>query len=89
MTRRDRYNSEFGASVSQALAEANINQADLATSAGVSPSYLNQMMTGRKKASPEWVDIVSRTLKLRDAARKQLHKAAAKDAGYDIDLTKE
>ena len=89
MTRRDRYDSEFGASVSQALAEAKINQAELAVRSGMSPSYLNQTMTGRKHIPTKWIDVVAESLGLQDAQRKRLHLAAAKDAGYDIDLTKE
>ena len=94
-SRRTKNDSAFGASVSNTLAEvnlthkANITQNSLAHKIGVSPSYLNQMMTGRKTPTPKWVDIVASTLKLQDDQRKKLHAAAAKDAGYDIDLTKE
>jgi transcriptional regulator with XRE-family HTH domain len=88
MTRRNRYSTEFGASVSKELAEARLSQSELAAKTGLSASHLNQMMTGRKRAAPEWVDIIASTLKLQEPDRKRLHRAAAKDAGYDIDLTK-
>ena len=89
MTGRKRYDTEFGASVSTALAEAKTTQNQLATDIGASPSYLNQMMTGRKVPTPKWVNLVADTLRLQEDRRKMLHSAAAKDAGYDIlDLTK-
>jgi DNA-binding transcriptional regulator YdaS (Cro superfamily) len=86
--RRNRYSSEFGSSVSTALAEARMTANDLATATGVSASYLSQMMTGRKHVSPEWVEIIAAALKAGDERRGQLHLAAAKDAGYDVDLTR-
>ena len=89
MTKNKTYNSEFGASVSQALAEARINQSDLAARAGISPSYLNQTMTGRKHLPTKWIDVVAESLGLQEAQRKRLHLAAAKDAGYDVELTGE
>lgn len=89
MTRRSRYDSEFGNSVSSALTAAKLTQNDLAGNIGVSPSYLNQIMTGRKVAPPKWVEFVAAALKMQDEQRKLLHKAAAKDAGYDVlDLSK-
>lgn len=89
MARLTRYSSEFGASVSTALAEAKLTQNELAAEIKASPSHLNQMMTGRKTPTPKWVDLVADTLRLQGDRRKMLHSAAAKDAGYNIlDLTK-
>lgn len=73
--------SNFGTSVSQSLTGA---QVDLADSAGISQPYLNQMMTGRKKPSPEWVDIIASTLKLSEEKRRDLHLAAARDHGFKL-----
>jgi len=47
------------------------------------------MLTGRKSPSPEWINIVAKTLDLQERQRLKLHRAAARDAGYEIDLTKE
>lgn len=89
MARRTKNNTEFGTSVSKALAEANLRQNDLANRIDASPSHLNQMMTGRKTASPEWVDLVATALNLQAEQRGRLHTAAARDAGYKVlDLTK-
>ena len=88
MTRRNPTNSAFGTSVSNALAEANVSQRELADRVGASPSHLNQVLTGRKKPNAGWADLVAGALRLQDEQRKQLHYAAAKDLGFDLDLTK-
>ena len=87
--RRSKNDTEFGASVSKILTEAKVNQAYLASETKTSLPYVNQMLTGRKRPAPGWIDVVASTLKLQNKKRVQLHRAAAKDAGYDIDLTKE
>jgi cyanate lyase len=86
MSRATRY-SHFGASVSAALAERQLSQADLAEALGRSPAYLNQTMTGTKPASAEWADLVADALKLSRAKRAELHAAAARDHGFKLDLT--
>ena len=63
-----------------------MSQSDLAQAVGKSPAYTNQTMTGRKHASPEWVNLVAETLNLSQKERVVLHRAAAKDQGYEIDL---
>jgi plasmid maintenance system antidote protein VapI len=89
MVRRSKNDTEFGASVSSALAEAHLTANELAARTGLSSSYLNQMMTGRKRVSPEWADLIASTLDLQGKERKKLHAAAVTDMGYDVDLTKE
>jgi len=63
-----------------------MSQADLAEAVGKSHAYTNQTLTGRKSASPEWVNLVAETLRLSRKQRTTLHRAAAKDQGYEIDL---
>ena len=87
--RRSKYDSPFGASVSVALAEARMTQSALARKAGSSTAYVNQLMTGRKKPSPEWVELVADTLNVSPEKRRELHVAAAKQHGFKLDLTKE
>ena len=86
--RRSRYASPFGASVSVALAEARMTQTELAAKTGRSTAYVNQLITGHKKPSPEWVDLIADTLKLSPKDRQALHVAAAKQHGFKLDLTK-
>jgi HD-GYP domain-containing protein (c-di-GMP phosphodiesterase class II) len=51
-------------------------------------AYVNQLITGHKKPSPEWVDLIADTLKLSPEQRQALHVAAAKQHGFKLDLTK-
>lgn len=82
------YNTEFGNSVSTVLTETGRSQTDVANSAGLTPSHLSQFMTGRKTVSPQWCDVIAHALDLKEKQRKALHRAAARDAGYDLDLTR-
>jgi cyanate lyase len=86
MPRRSSTKSTFGAAVSSLLTERRMSQADLAEAVGKSHAYTNQTLTGRKSASPEWVNLVAETLGLSRKQRATLHRAAAKDQGYEIDL---
>ena len=63
-----------------------MSQADLAEAVGKPHAYTNQTLTGRKSASPGWVNLVAETLRLSSKQRATLHRAAAKDQGYEIDL---
>jgi ribosome-binding protein aMBF1 (putative translation factor) len=88
MSRRTPSDCAFGTAVSAALTERRMSQHDLADAIGKSVAYTNQTMTGRKSASPQWVNLVAETLKLSLKERVALHRAAAKDQGYEIDLGK-
>jgi transcriptional regulator with XRE-family HTH domain len=59
MPRRSSTKSTFGAAVSSLLTERRMSQADLAEAVGKSHAYTNQTLTGRKSASPEWVNLVA------------------------------
>lgn len=85
MRRRATYNT-FGESVSKALTDSQKVQNDIAEAAGKSVQYVNNTMTGRAPASPQWVDLVASTLKMSTEQRAGLHRSAARDAGYKIDL---
>lgn len=87
--RKTRYSTNFGSYTSVMLAEAKLHQTDLAAATAKSISYVNHTMTGRSHVSPHWVNLVADVLKLAPQYRETLHRAAAKDAGYEIDLTKE
>ena len=82
------YSTEFGVSARRALAERQMTQLDLANSTGVSCAYTNALITGKKKPSPQWVDLISDTLNLTPEQRQELHVAAAKDHGFKLDLSK-
>jgi len=85
---KSRYFSTFGSAVAEHLAKRGMTQLDLARSVKHSPSSTNMVLTGSRGASPEWVELVSRTLKLSVKEEQKLHYAAAKDHGFKLDLTK-
>lgn len=86
--RKSRTDTEFGAVVSKNLTTASWTQLDLANNTGASLAYMNQMMTGRRRPSAEWADLIADTMRLSDRQRVQLHRAAARDVGFKLDLRK-
>jgi transcriptional regulator with XRE-family HTH domain len=86
-TKRARFRTAFGTALSAQLAQHQQTQADLARRLSRSASYLNQVMSGRKPASAEWVELVADALELAAMERHGLHAAAARDRGYKLDLT--
>ena len=83
-----KYATAFGQALAKQFERRQISQRELAAATGVSPSYVNHTMAGRKAVSPEWADLVADVMQLDEKARVELHRAAAKDAGYKLDLTK-
>ena len=83
-TRRS-YATLFAAALGQQLEPKGIRQADLARLTGRSPSYVNHTIAGRKAVSAEWVNVVAHAIECSDKERRKLHRAAALDAGFDID----
>lgn len=79
--------SNFGHSVRTILTENGTTQSGLAASLGKSPAYLNHVITGKKTPSGNWVDFVADVLKVTPEQRAHMHRSAALDAGYRIDLT--
>ena len=78
--------SEFGTNVSKLLRQRNLTQENLASAAGRSQSYTNQVINGQKAPSALWADLVADVLKLTAEERTKLHAAAARDNGFKIDL---
>lgn len=82
-----RTTSNVGATLSRYLIERGITQSVAASSSGTSKPYLNQIITGHRKAAPEWLDLIADTLKLSRLDREKLHRAGALDHGFKLDLT--
>jgi transcriptional regulator with XRE-family HTH domain len=70
------------------LAGRNVSQARVASAAGFSQPYVNQIATGKRLPPADWIDTVANALGLSPKERERLHRAAAKDHGFKIDLTK-
>ena len=79
---------DFGNSVSRALTENRFTQTDLANATGSTSSYVNQIMTGRKRPNAEWVEMICDVMGLTPHQRQELHQNAAKAHGFKLDLTK-
>lgn len=86
MRKKARYRTNFGTSASLALAEARMTQSEVASAVGVSPAYVNHTFTGRKPAAAKWVDMVADVTGASPARRTQMHRGAAQDAGFRLDL---
>lgn len=80
--------SAFGTAFLEALETRSLNQTQAAESLGVSASYLNQTITGRKNVSASWADMVADVMRFSADERVKLHRAAASDQGFKLDLTK-
>ncbi|WP_218014061.1 helix-turn-helix domain-containing protein [Rubellimicrobium roseum] len=79
--------TETAQALGEILAGRDLSQARAAKLAGTSQPFLNQVATGRRKPSAEWVDLIAAALALSPEESERLHRAAAKDHGFRIDLT--
>lgn len=79
--------SATGSLLKKHLASAGTTQAEFARKAGLSMGYVNFVATGHRNPGPEWVDLIAEHLKLSTEQRAEMHRAAAKDHGFKIDLT--
>jgi hypothetical protein len=71
-SRLTKYSTDFGASVSSSLAEARMTQIDLAAATNRSVAYTNQVITGRKPPTEEWVNLVANCLNLPVEKKQQM-----------------
>ncbi len=76
----------FGRALAEALDRFGLTQAQVAHRLGNSPAYVSQLVKGRKLASGPQVDRLAEALGLPSAERTRLHRAAARDAGFRLEL---
>lgn len=81
-----RTRSNFGLVFDEVLRRRNLRQGDVAERMDVSAAYVSSLTTGKKKASPERIDVMSESLSLTSEETRRLHRAAALDAGFRLDL---
>jgi transcriptional regulator with XRE-family HTH domain len=84
----DEPKTRVGTSLGDILSGRGLSQASAAARANISQPYFNQVVKGRRLASADWIDTVANALDLDDAEREKLHRAAARDHGFKIDLTR-
>jgi transcriptional regulator with XRE-family HTH domain len=80
--------TRLAASLGDILAGRGLSQASAAARANISQPYFNQVAKGRRLASAEWIETVANALDLDHEQRAELHRAAARDHGFKIDLSK-
>ncbi len=74
----------FASTVSTVLAGRGMTQTALAQAVGASPAYVNHLMTGYRRPTANWADLVANALGVDEDMRTALHKAAAKDLGFKL-----
>lgn len=80
--------TQLAASLGDVLAGRGLSQSSAAARANISQPYFNQVATGRRRASAAWIETVADALGLDEEERAALHRAAARDHGFKIDLSK-
>lgn len=76
--------TEFGNSVSAKLTESNATTTDLAKMLNVGQPHVSLLLTGQRKASPRWTDLIADVLNLSDKERRELHLKAARSVGFKL-----
>lgn len=76
--------TETAKALGDILSGRGISQTYTASASGYSQPYINQIVRGRRKPSPEWIETIANTLKLAKHERARLHLAAAKDHGFKL-----
>ena len=77
---------ETAKALSKILRAKKITQYSAAAASETSQPYFNQVANGRRTPSADWLNLVANALNLSDEERVKLHRAAAKDHGFEIDL---
>ena len=81
-----RVRGKFGRALDRVLAEKGLTQTGLAETLGTSPAYVSAIARGEKKVSPRRIDDLAARLALDAEEVRRLHRAAALDAGFRLDL---
>lgn len=76
----------FGAALGKYLDQYGKSRSAVASEMGITRSYISQLTTGAKTVSAEKVDSLADTIGITEEERVDLHRAAAKSAGFRIDL---
>lgn len=76
-----------GKALGKGLELAKVSQSALARATGASQGYISGVISGNKLPSASWLDLMADTLEMTPAQRVELHRSAARDHGFKIDLT--
>jgi len=78
--------TKFGQALRTALSTRSMMQSDLAEKLDVSSAYVSSISTGAKRVSANRVDAIASVLDLSQKEKTGLHRAAAQDLGFSLDL---
>jgi transcriptional regulator with XRE-family HTH domain len=78
--------SNFGTTLEQTLRAADMKQTDICDLIGTSRAYVSGIVTGSKSVTASTVDKIADALKADEATRVKMHRAAAIDQGFKLDL---
>lgn len=76
----------FGPALQLLLEERSVSQADLARAIGTSRAYVSALANSQKAASPQRIEAIADLLETTREERIRLHRAAALDQGFNLDL---
>ena len=83
---KDRERSKFGRALEDILDRHAMKRSEAVERLEVSRAYFSAVVTGRKGISPDRIDSLSQHLEFDDDEVRRLHRAAAQDAGFRLDL---
>ena len=72
--------------LTEALREKGWSKKELSQALGVTPGYVSHLTSGVKTMSPQTATRIASTLELNDTQRTNLHRAAALDHGFELNL---
>jgi transcriptional regulator with XRE-family HTH domain len=78
--------TSFGQAFGACLDSYGKKPSALAAEMGVTRSYISSVSTGKKSVGAGKVDEIADKIGVTDQERTVMHRAAAKDAGFRIDL---
>lgn len=64
-----------------------MTQNALADNLDISSAYISSVLNGKRNPSAQWVDLIADTLQVTPERRVEMHRAAARDLGYRLDLS--
>ncbi|MFX4299938.1 helix-turn-helix domain-containing protein [Pseudosulfitobacter pseudonitzschiae] len=79
----------FGCKLSEYIDRYATSRSDLASRMGTSRAYVSGLTTGTKHASARTAEDIAETLGVSPAEKIELHRAAALDAGFKLELPKD
>ncbi|MFZ3584804.1 helix-turn-helix domain-containing protein [Loktanella sp. DJP18] len=79
----------FGKAFVALLGQHNLRQTQVAESLDVSRAYVSALVNGHKSLKPNRIDAVGQVLGFDNTEVLRLHRAAAQDAGFRLDLPKD